>query len=233
MKSPMYSEFAKEYDKAIRDNIFNAHLERPSLLSMLPELKGKSVLDLACGPGVYAEYLVKQGAKVTAVDVSDEMVSSVNQKLTNQVNCYVQDLAFGLPGEADNQYDVIICPLAVHYLNHLNVLFTDIQRCLKSNGVFVFSTHHPMVDFTASPSGNYFKRELIVEQWDTLGHPVEVQFYRRSLTELIGSISAAGMCVVDLYEGKPSERMAEINPEFYMKLSNQPNFVFIKCVARP
>ena len=77
MPAPMYTNHASDYDKAITNNIFNAHLERPSMLAMLPELKGKKILDLGCGPGAYADYFISQGATVTAIDVSPEMIDIV------------------------------------------------------------------------------------------------------------------------------------------------------------
>ncbi|PSU32549.1 class I SAM-dependent methyltransferase [Photobacterium lutimaris] len=229
MKSPMYGRFAKEYDRAVQDNIYNAMLERPSLQAMLPDLKGKKVLDLACGSGVYAEYLLAQGAEVTAVDVSPQMVEMVNDKLSGKLQCYVQDLNMGLPHEPDSAYDVVICPLAVHYLPDLQLLFKDIQRCLIKGGVFVFSTHHPLIDFEVSPSGDYFQKELITEEWDTIGQPVEVSFYRRSLTDLFEAVFTSGMTVAGLSEGSPSPEMVDIDPQRFEQLSMKPNFIFIAC----
>ncbi|WP_422139290.1 class I SAM-dependent DNA methyltransferase [Endozoicomonas sp. ALC020] len=228
----MYEKFARDYEKAIIDNIYNGHLERPSLIAMLPELGGKSVLDLGCGPGVYAEYLINQGAKVTAIDASLEMVEIVKEKLGDNVRTYAQDISLGLPEEKEASYDVIICPLTVHYIEDLSVLFGDVKRLLKNGGVFIFSTHHPIVDFEVSSSGNYFQRELITEEWDTVGHPVGVSFYRRSLTEWFESLAAADLCVTHLSEGKPSERMKSLCAESYKKLSTTPNFIFFKCEVR-
>lgn len=74
MIEPMYTIHAGDYEKAILNNVYNAHLERPSMLSMLPDLKGKSVLDLGCGPGVYAEHFMNHGATVTASDISPDMI---------------------------------------------------------------------------------------------------------------------------------------------------------------
>lgn len=225
----MYSRYAKEYETAIIDNIYNANLERPSLLSMLPDLKGKSVLDLGCGPGIYAEYLLNQGARVTATDISGEMIEIVNRKFGSTVPCYVQDLSNGLPEECDSSYDLIICPLAIHYIEDLTRLLADVRRVLKDTGFFVFSTHHPLLDFKSSPSGNYFKRERITQEWHTIGRPVQVQFFRRSLTELFRAISASGMYVSDLYEGKPTTQVKQASPETYEHLSKRPFFIFIKC----
>lgn len=229
MLNPMYSEFAREYDSAIQNNIYNAQYERPSLLALLPNVKGKTVIDLGCGPGLYSEFLVENGANVTAVDGSAEMIEIVEGKLGNRVQCYVQDLAIGLPKERDQSFDIVICPLMIHYLEDLTKLFHDIKRVLKPNGLFVFSTHHPFVDYQLSPSGNYFLQEKIVDEWDTLGRLVHVEYYRRSLTAIIQAVVDAGMCVMELTEGKPDASIQETSPECYRKLSTEPGFLFLKC----
>ncbi|QDT98212.1 class I SAM-dependent DNA methyltransferase [Gimesia aquarii] len=229
MNNPMYDEFAREYDSAIQNNSYNAHYERPSLLSLLPEVNEKTVIDLGCGPGLYSKFLVENGAKVTAVDGSQEMIQIVKEKLGDKIQCYVQNLADGLPNEQDQTFDVAVCPLMIHYLEDFTKLFSDIKRILKSDGIFIFSTHHPFVDYQLSPSGNYFLTEKIVDEWDTVGRPVRVEYYRRPLTSIIQAIVDAGMCVITLTEGEPDSHMQESSPESYQKLSTEPGFLFLKC----
>ena len=63
-------EALAETDAALVDTKpHNAIYERPATLSLLPEGKGKRVLDAGCGPGAYAEWLAERGAKVVAFDV--------------------------------------------------------------------------------------------------------------------------------------------------------------------
>ncbi|QDV50275.1 class I SAM-dependent DNA methyltransferase [Gimesia fumaroli] len=231
MLNPMYSDHADDYAAAIRNNSYNAHYERPSLLALLPDLKEKAVIDLGCGPGVYAEYLLSQGARVTAVDRSPEMVALVKQNLGEAVACYEQDLVLGLPQEADGVYNLAICPLAIHYLEDFTPLFRDVRRVLKPGGLFVFSTHHPFVDYPFSPSGNYFLTEKIVDEWDTVGRPVKVEFYRRPLSAIIQPVLEAGMMLVALSEGKPDPQMEQTDPDSFRKLSTEPGFLFVKCQA--
>ena len=229
MKAPMYTTHAGDYEMAILNNVYNAHYERPSMLSMLPDLKGKSVIDLGCGPGVYTEHFIDSGAEVTACDVSTEMIEIVKRKFGSQVNSYCADLSGGLPREKSSSFDIAVSSLAIHYIQDLSCLFRDVARVLKNDGSFIFSTHHPMVDYQSSPSGNYYSRELLKQDWNTTGNPVSVQFYRRSLTELFGAIPSAGMCVASLSEGSPSEVLKEIAPESYERLSRKPAFLFIQC----
>lgn len=233
MPAPMYTVHARDYDKAIANNIFNAHLERPSMQAMLPKLANKKILDLGCGPGAYTEYFLEHGATVTAIDISQEMVDIVKGKFGEQVNVYAADLSQGMPKEPDSTYDLVVCPLTVHYFEDLSFFLSDVKRVLKSDGTFYFSTHHPIVDFESSPSGDYFSRELIIEEWDTIGHPVQVQFYRRSLSEIFASIANAGLYVSSMSEGAPSTEMKKISPEHYKHLSQNPNFIFMECKPLP
>ncbi|USD67188.1 methyltransferase domain-containing protein [Vibrio sp. SCSIO 43136] len=231
MKSTMYTTFASQYDEVIQDNIYNAHLDRPSLLALLEGVQGKDVLDLGCGSGVYAQLLLAQGAaSMTCLDASAEMVDIVKQKLGNQATAYVQDLAKGLPQQADKSADVIISPLVLHYVQDLEALFGEIARVLKPGGYMAFSTHHPFADFECSLSGNYFEQELISEEWNTVGEPVPVTFYRRSLTEITNAITQNGLVITEMNEGKIAEEVKAIDADRYEFLSKNPNFIFIKCM---
>lgn len=231
----MYSTFAMAYDKAIQDNIYNAHLERPTLQSMLPELMNSKVLDLGCGSGIYTQYLLEQGAAaVTCIDFSQAMIELVIKRTraldtTRQVVAYAQDLSKGLPKEQDESVDLAISPLMVHYLEDLNVFFADVYRVLKAGGEFVFSTHHPFADFECSLSGNYFECEHIHQEWNTVGTPVPVQFYRRSLMEITDALTRNGFVISQISEGIVDKKVKEMDSETYEYLSKHPNFIFMKC----
>ena len=55
---------------------FRHAIERYTVFQLLGDLRGKTVLDLACGEGIYARQFKRAGASsVTGVDVSSEMIS--------------------------------------------------------------------------------------------------------------------------------------------------------------
>lgn len=61
--------------KKIRENKFSANnlFEIPALLSLLPDLEGKRILDLGCGFGEHCKMFVAQGAKaVVGIDISEK-----------------------------------------------------------------------------------------------------------------------------------------------------------------
>ncbi len=55
--SEMYTKHAVKYAEVVKDNIYNALLERPSTMALLGGLQGKDVIDMGCGPGEYAQSL--------------------------------------------------------------------------------------------------------------------------------------------------------------------------------
>ena len=205
MKNSMYNEHASEYARVTKDNTFNAHFERPSLISLFPELQGKSVLDLGCGPGEYFKFLLNEKCShITAIDVSQSMVKIVKERYGGKVNSYKQNLNMGIPKEKDSIYDLVVSSLTIHYIKNIFFLFKEVYRVLKKNGSFVFSTHHPILDFSYSKSVDYFKTEKLNQTWNTIGRPVEVSFYRRPLSITFNALTEAGFYITYVSEGKPT-----------------------------
>lgn len=67
---PSYETMAEYYFEYVDHKPFNAFYERPGTLSLLPDVRGRHVLDAACAAGWYTEWLLEHGAQVTAVDFS-------------------------------------------------------------------------------------------------------------------------------------------------------------------
>ena len=53
-----YEDLADEYNAKIDYKPHNAYYDRPNTLKLIGEVKDKSILDAACGPGKYAEILI-------------------------------------------------------------------------------------------------------------------------------------------------------------------------------
>lgn len=68
-----YEKMAEQYAARVETKPHNAYVDRPTVFSLLPEIRGKAVLDAGCGPRIYSKHLVEKGAQVVAVDVSPKM----------------------------------------------------------------------------------------------------------------------------------------------------------------
>lgn len=225
----MYEEFGRAYAAAIENNAWNAGYERPSTLALLPEVKGLSVLDAGCGPGIYAEWLIRRGAHVTAVDVSPTMLALARERLAGQAELRLCDLSDSPLPFAESAFDLVLSSLTIHYVADLNILFQEFFRILRPGGHLVFSTHHPFNDYNDHPNGCYHAVELVEEVWNTIGRPVKVKFYRRPLSGLFEPLLAAGFRIDAVSEGQPNNACRQNFPEAHQRLMTTPGFLFVRA----
>lgn len=221
---PCYEAMAEEYAAAVDAKPFNAYYERPAVLSLLPPVAGRRVLDVGCGSGWYAEVLVERGAIVTAIDVSQKMVAFTRVRLGDRARVLQADL--GQPLDfADATFDLVLCPLVLHYLEHWEPVCAEFHRVLKDGGVLLFSTHHPCMDFQLFKTESYFTTELLEDEWST----GKVRFYRRPLTAMVDALAQTGFVVERLLEPQPTDDFRRVDPEGYERLSRNPWFLVIRA----
>ncbi len=222
-----YDDKAQRYAETIDTKPFTVFYERPAFMSLLPPLNDLHVLDVGCGTGWYAEYLVEQGAAVTAFDLNREFVALTDDRVGGRVDVRQADLADGLPFVGDGTIDLVIAPLVMHYLREWRPAFEEFRRVLKPDGMFVFSTHHPYTDLGLSKTGNYFGVELLEDEWDV----GPVRFFRRPLTDMCTDLSAAGFVIERLLEPTPVAEFEVVDSATYDKLMERPMRVMIRARA--
>ncbi len=188
-------------------------------------MTGLSVLDAGCGSGWYAEYLVGHGATVTAVDVSPKLVALTKARLGDRAQVLQADLGQPLAFADDGAFELVLCPLVMHYLEDWRAVFAEFHRVLKSFGVLLFSTHHPFMDFQLFQTESYFTTELLEDEWST----GKVCYYRRPLTAMIEALAETGFVVERILEPQPTDEFRNVDPEGHDRLSKNPWFVVIRA----
>ncbi|MFB6215709.1 MAG: class I SAM-dependent methyltransferase [Candidatus Aenigmatarchaeota archaeon] len=109
---------AEEYDEkrfSGQGGSYIRRMEREAFLSLLPELKGKKVLDVATGTGRLAIDMARAGADVTAADISEEMVKKAQAKSERQgidIDYFVSN-AEDLPFE-ESSFDIVTSQRFLH-----------------------------------------------------------------------------------------------------------------------
>ena len=97
----------------------------------------KNLLDLGCGPGIYAELLAKKGFQVTGVDFSKRSINYAIESSKDKdldITYYYQNY---LEINYEEEFDVVIliyCDLGVLSPENRNVLLQKIHRALKPGG---------------------------------------------------------------------------------------------------
>ena len=223
-----YEKFAEAYVKHTEFSSHNAYYERPAMFSILSNLKFNKVLDAGCAGGIYSEWLLNRGADLVAIDISNKMVELTQQRINNRGHAYQADLNQSLTFLNDNSFDLIVSSLTLHYLSDWLKVFQEFNRILLPKGLFLFSTHHPFMDFLLFEKTDYFAQELIEDEWHSFGDkPVKVRFYRRSLNSMVSALINTGFAIENIIEPRPTEECRKLYPEEYEKLSTKPWFLII------
>ena len=221
-----YDTIASRYAAGIDERPWNALYERPATLALLPDVGGKDILDAGCGPGWYADWLARNGARVVAVDSSFRMVRLAHERLGGRARVVQGDVSNLRNLITSETFDVILSSLVLHYLADLSETFREWARLLRPSGTLVFSTHHPIHQASLLDPG-YLCTELIEEEWGWLGE--KMRYYRRPLRDLIEPLTAAGFVIERISEPNPGDALKTKDPKGYERLCRLPAFIFVRA----
>lgn len=225
-----YETLAESYAAAVETKPHNAYYDRPSTLSLLPEIEGKKILDAGCGPGIYSELLVKNGASITAIDASPKMVELAKRRLGATADVRQADLSKPLEFLESESFDVVLSPLVLDYVENWRAAFGEFYRVLRTGGHFVFSVQHPFFEYIYFKAENYFKTERVSCRWRGFaGVEVEMPSYRRPLGELLNPLLETGFRVERIVEPLPTDEFKAADPKHYEELSRFPAFICIRA----
>lgn len=233
-------QFFNSY-KEMRDGKLNANelIEIPTMKSLLPELKGKNVLDLGCGEGEMSRHFLSLGAKrVVGLDISQNMLNEAKKFKTE--NLELKLMPMEEISSIEEEFDVVFSSLAFHYVEDFYKLMKDIASKLRSGGCLLFSQEHPLVTAMVRTKDmpKYIEKDnrryYIVTDYNNIGKRfvdwnVEgVVKYHRNFETIFKALKEAGFELEDIVEAKaPEEAIKKV--EKYKFLNDRPYFLFIKA----
>jgi toxoflavin synthase len=240
-----YDGIAEQYQRA-RLQPWRTHIERYTLLRLVGDVAGKSVIDLACGEGYYTRVLRQQGAaRVVGVDVSRAMIGLAEAEEARRplgIEYRVGDVrTLEVPGEFDLAF-------AAYLLNYarsaaeLTQMCRQAARALKPGGRFVTVNSNPAEPIVAFPAARAYGFSRCVEGELVEGAPVVLEFFLpEGSFEVTNYYLSAGTMEKAFREAGLRElrwHAAEISPEGLGQLGRQywadflehPPVAFIECV---
>jgi len=227
--------------KKLRDNpnSANAVVEKPALFSLCPSFAGKTVLDLGCGYGENCKQVSNLGAvKVVGIDISEKMLQVANHENKNETVTFLRMSMNDLSG-LNQEYDVVLSSLAVHYIEDFDRLLRNVYRLLNHDGVFIFSQEHPLT--TALKKGDYWSEDndgnvlhYNLTDYSALGERKtswivdNVIKYHRSFSSILNALIEAGFMIEKLLEPLPDEKILNQFPS-YQKYYHKPDFLLVRA----
>ena len=232
-----------EYFKKNRgkDINFNDCIETPIILSMLPDIEGKRVLDIGCGMGQHARQYAELGASsVYGIDISEKMLAYAKEH-NSASNITYRRMAMEDLDQLTGEYDLITSSLAFDYAEDLKQVFMEIHRLLVNEGIFLFSMSHPMATawdgvydrYTRTETGERLYaniRNYLREGQRTIKWVVdEYELYHRTFSTLINAVISAGFVIEECQESRVQEELLSRYPDIFGGIIHRPDFIFFRC----
>jgi len=137
-----YNRIAADYDAHYGDaysaEYRSEFIYRPMFEGI--ELKGLNVLDAMCGSGQTTEFLLNAEAKVTGLDISNEVITSFAARWNGCKSVERSLLDSRLPSES---FDCVAVVGGLHHIQpNVAEAITEVHRLLKPGGYFCFMEPH-------------------------------------------------------------------------------------------
>ena len=214
--------------------------EWPALRALLPDLRGRRVLDLGCGFGWFCRWALQAGAaRVLGIDVSEKMLARARATTPDPAITYARADMEDLDLPADT-FDVVYSSLALHYVENLSGLMSQTHRSLIPGGALVFSVEHPI--FTATSWPNWSVDNTGHKTWpvdsyldegprstDWLAKGVIKQ--HRTLASYINMLIQIGFVIGHVEEWGPTEEQIAAQPDWADE-RQRPPFLLVAATPR-
>lgn len=128
--SDLFTEKAKEWDK----NEMVLQLSNAVSYAILESIKFNDqmkIMDFGAGTGLITSQVAPHVASITAVDISQSMLSKLAEKinLKNKVKTVCQDI---LKKPLEQKFDVIVSAMAMHHVKDTELLIQRFAQHLKT-----------------------------------------------------------------------------------------------------
>ena len=142
-------------------------------------LSGMAVLEFGCGTGMFSRYFVEKGIKLTAIDLSLDLIQEAQKNLHVNISFQVGDIeSLVFPQES---FDAVVGSSVLHHVNVEKAL-REAFRVLKSGSYIAFAEPNMMNPQIALQKNiPYIKRKM----GDS---PDETAFFRWPMVRLLEQI---------------------------------------------
>lgn len=258
-----WDEASESWSNFVQDgkDYYREELNNPATFRLIGNVKGKHVLDLACGEGYNTRILAKKGALVVGVDFSERMIELARKeekKERQNINYYVSDAA-DMRWLSSNYFDLVACFMSLQDIEPYEDAISEVARVLKKNGRFIFSIPHPCFEQASLDDGECIsgwkyeegtentseKKALHMEikryfgiikykvSWnmERLVEPFKTTGFHRTLTDYSQTLYENGLLILRLVEPRPTSRAVSKHPSL-RKVTKIPQSIIIEAIKR-
>jgi ubiquinone/menaquinone biosynthesis C-methylase UbiE len=181
-----YNSWASQYDtnkNKTRD------LEAKALKDILSTITFNTVLEIGCGTGKNTEWLLQKTEHITAVDLSEEMLSKAKEKIQSPIVEFIQTDINNNWNFSEKTFDLISFSLVLEHIENLDHIFKEVYKKLNDEGLVYIGELHPFKQYTGSKA-----------RFETGEGQQIVQCFNHHISDFILSAKKYGLKLIELDE---------------------------------
>ena len=142
-----YDIWSEQYDT---NSNRTRDLEATSLRKTLEGINFNNCLEVGCGTGKNTEWLLTKAKKISAVDISDEMISKARKKVkSDKVQFVLVDIA--KPWNfVQEMFDIVCFSLVLEHIENLDHIFKETSKILVAGGYIYIGELHPFKQYSGT-----------------------------------------------------------------------------------
>jgi ubiquinone/menaquinone biosynthesis C-methylase UbiE len=146
----LYSQIARYYDRIYWFKDYAREVDFLVGLFKRYRLEGRSLLEVGCGTGSHTKALVASGYRVTAVDLSEDMLRIARRKVARGATFTLGDMRY-LDEAVQDNFDAVVCLFSTVSYNRTRSELRDtlagFYRHVRIGGLVAFDTHFTKKSF--------------------------------------------------------------------------------------
>lgn len=142
-----YDSWSQQYDTNINKT---RDLEALALREILSGIAFDSCLEIGCGTGKNTVWLMTRAKKITAVDLSAEMLAMAKQKINSENVDFIQANILEDWNFATSKYQLVSFSLVLEHIESLEPIFSKISNIIAAGGYVYIGELHPFKQYSGS-----------------------------------------------------------------------------------
>lgn len=181
-----YNRWAFQYDS---NNNKTRDLEGIALRETLGALDIELCLEIGCGTGKNSSWLAEKVSTLTAVDLSEEMLSRARQKVVAEHVSFLQADITKSWSFVDKAYDLVSFSLVLEHIAELEPVFAEAALSLQAGGYLYVGELHPFKQYTGTKA-----------RFDTEEGRQVVECYNHNVSDFVQAGKKSGLSLIDVNE---------------------------------
>jgi ubiquinone/menaquinone biosynthesis C-methylase UbiE len=191
-----YDIWSKQYDTNTNKT---RDLEAKALRIVLKNFVFDNCLEIGCGTGKNTAWLLTKAKRITAVDLSEEMLAEAKKKIKSGHVKFLQDDITHDWNFIKDKYDLISFSLVLEHIENLDHVFREASKVINPDGLIYIGELHPFKQYLGTKA-----------RFDTEEGTEVLTCFNHNISDFTQSAKKYGFEITEINEFFDNEEMKNI-----------------------